>query len=386
MYTEHIPEEKKAIKGKKKKAIKGKKKKVSKEKMKVYMGTITHFDKCVGEIREFLQAQSLAENTIFIFMTDNGASVGAAIYNAGMRGRKGTTFDGGHRVPFFIYWPAGNLVGGKDIKQLTAHIDVLPTLIDLCRLNQPDNFKPDGISLGPLFNGSSRVFDDRIVVESFKHIVMTKRWRLLGQFRKDEAGVPDELYDMQADPGQKANVAKHHPDVVANLSAEINDNIKLEPKFNHKYIIGSDKHNPIEFTPDEYHDTRMGWFQKDIINGKGGPSSISVLVDKEGTYEFALRRWPKDVNKPISSSIKTEVPSNSWGGSKTVIGKALPIVKAFLKVGDFEKSSKVTNRMLDVKFIVQLKKGEYKIEPKFFDKQGNEYLVYYLYVKRAWRR
>ena len=71
-------------------------------------------------------------------------------FNAGMRGIKGSQYDGGHRTPCFIRWPAGHLGGGADVARLTAHIDLLPTLIDLCGLPPPQGVQFDGTSLAPL--------------------------------------------------------------------------------------------------------------------------------------------------------------------------------------------------------------------------------------------
>merc|ERR1711903_135375 len=74
-----------------------------------FLGMIANIDENVGSMRAFLKKEGLAENTIFIFTTDNGTSSGANIHNNGMRGRKGSEYDGGHRVPFFIHWPKGGL-------------------------------------------------------------------------------------------------------------------------------------------------------------------------------------------------------------------------------------------------------------------------------------
>jgi arylsulfatase A-like enzyme len=71
-----------------------------------------------------LDREELTENTIFIFTTDNGTSSGAKVYDAGMRGQKGSQYDGGHRVPFFLHWPAGGLTGGRDVKMIAAHVDM----------------------------------------------------------------------------------------------------------------------------------------------------------------------------------------------------------------------------------------------------------------------
>ncbi len=127
-----------------------------------FYGMIANIDHNMGILRQRLSELGLAENTILIFMTDNGTAAGAkfkgldseaiAGYNAGMRGKKSSVYDGGHRVPFFVHWPAGGLSGGKDIEALAAHIDVLPTLVDLCGIPVSDEYRPDGISIKPLLS------------------------------------------------------------------------------------------------------------------------------------------------------------------------------------------------------------------------------------------
>ena len=104
---------------------------------------ITNIDENISRLRTKLRDLGIEENTILIFMTDNGTAAGCSVdeqnyvtngFNAGMRGRKGSEYDGGHRVPLFIHWPQGNLVNGRAIEQLSANIDLLPTLIELCGL------------------------------------------------------------------------------------------------------------------------------------------------------------------------------------------------------------------------------------------------------------
>jgi arylsulfatase A-like enzyme len=109
-----------------------------------FYGMITNLDHNIGQLRKKLDQLGLAENTIFIFTTDNGTAKGRGGtgaeqgsfrgFNAGMMGQKSTIWEGGHRVPFFIHWPSGGLVGGEDRTNLSAHLDVLPTLAELCGL------------------------------------------------------------------------------------------------------------------------------------------------------------------------------------------------------------------------------------------------------------
>src|SRR5690606_32697102 len=103
-----------------------------------FYGMITNIDENFGRLNAKLAELGIADNTILIFMTDNGTSGGCQLdgeghvirgYNAGMRGEKGSYYDGGHRVPLFLRWPAVNLQGGRDVNEMLFHVDLLPTLI-----------------------------------------------------------------------------------------------------------------------------------------------------------------------------------------------------------------------------------------------------------------
>jgi len=338
-----------------------------------FFGALTHFDGCVGKLRTMLQENGLAENTIFIFCTDNGSAYGRRIFNAGMREGKGSPYDGGHRVPFFIHWPKGELIGGRDVNQLSAHLDVLPTLIDLCELQTPANYQTDGQSLNPVFEGKVKNLGDRVLVESFRGIVITKQWRLVNK---------TELYDIQADPGQNRNIAAAHPGVVSRLNAELAKVDKKNDTRQQRFIIGSDKQNPTEFTPEQWSERRVGFWQRGIHTGAPGTAPILAEVEAPGTYRFSLRRWPEVVDKPIRASAKVTVPDGLSGETTTKPGRALPIVKARLKVGDFDETIDVTDDMIPATFTVPLKKGDCDILAQFIADDGKEYGAYFLYVKR----
>ena len=101
-----------------------------------FYGMIANIDDNMGKLDAFLHKTGLRDNTILIFMTDNGTANGETVYNAGMRGKKTTLYEGGHRVPFFIRWPEGQLGEPRDIPDPTHGTDVLPTLISLCDLDE----------------------------------------------------------------------------------------------------------------------------------------------------------------------------------------------------------------------------------------------------------
>ena len=346
---------------------------------------IAHFDKCVGEMRAMLADSGLAENTIFIYCTDNGAprSYAGGVYNAGMTGGKGSSYEGGHRVPCFIHWPAGKLTGGRDVKQLSAHLDVLPTLVDLCRLQTPKNYKADGISLKPALDGMVKNIGPRVLVESFNGIVMTKRWRHMRhpRFKKDPTFDSRLLYDMSIDPAQKNDVAKEHLEVVARLNVALERVNSENDNRQQRYVIGSDKQNPTEFTPSSWS-KRISTWQRGIRNGTPGAVPVFAETNEAGTYRFSLRRWPAEMNEPIRSAAELTVPDGFEGKTKNQKGKALPIVKARLKVADFDKTIGVTDDMVEAVFTMLLKKGDCDILAQFIGNDGKVYGAYFLRVER----
>jgi len=365
-----------------------------------YYGMISNIDENIGWLKRRLRELGLEENTILVFLTDNGTASGADLklpgvkknwadgflvngFNAGMRGKKTSVYEGGHRVPCFIRWPGGGLEGGSDIDRLTAHIDLLPTLIELCGLKRPSGAKFDGISIVPLLNSPAGTWPDRTLFVHNQRIehpqkykdfaVMTDRWRLVGK----------ELYDIKADPGQKNNVADKHPEVVAKLSHAYEDWwADISKRFDEycEIIIGSDKENPTLLTCQSWHGVNIPWGQKHIRKGQQDNGFWAVEVARDGEYEFALRRWPKELNKPIKAGIpgRKGVP----GVEDFFVGKALNFVKARLKIADVNLTKPVGENDCAVTFRVKLKAGKRRLQTWFTDDKGQSWGAYYVYVKR----
>jgi arylsulfatase A-like enzyme len=191
-----------------------------------YLAMIENIDENVGRLEGFLAAEQMHDDTIVIFMTDNGSTWGPRYFNAGMRGGKATLWEGGHRVPCFIRWPKGKLGSARDEAALTQVQDLLPTLAGLCGIRPP---KTDGLSLAPLLCGEAQPLPDRMLVINYsrmptvgheKDVIPTKegaavlwtRWRLI----EDKS-----LYDLAADPVQQQDVAANHPEVVQKMRAHL---------------------------------------------------------------------------------------------------------------------------------------------------------------------
>ena len=334
-----------------------------------FYGMVTNIDENMGRLMRRLKELGLEENTILIFMTDNGTSGGDA---GGMRGKKGSEYEGGHRVPFFVRWPAGGLTGGKDVGTLSAHIDVLPTLIELCGLKKPKGVKFDGDSLAPLLKGKGKRRADRTLLVHSQRIehpqkwrksaVMTQRWRLVNG---------KELYDLQADPAQKDNVADANPKVVEKLRAEYEKWwADLSEQFD-KYceiVIGSDKQNPTRLMSHDWHGQSPAWSQGAVRSGSKSNGFWAIKVERDGEYEFALRRWPIEVNEPINAAIAK--------------GKAISATKARLKIADIDRSEPVAKDAVEVKFRAKLRAGSTRLQTWFTNDKGQSRGAYYCYVRR----
>jgi arylsulfatase len=201
-----------------------------------FYGMIENIDENVGRLMAKLDEWKLLDDTLVIFMSDNGTAGGGfgrfgkplgrsadgkklLPYNAGMKGLKNSVDEGGVRVPFFVRWD-GRIEAGRDIDRLAAHIDLLPTLAALAGAKMPEE-QVAGRSLLPLIENPKADWPDRYL---FAHRgrwptgaepndYQWKNFAVRNQRFRWVNG--DALYDMQKDPGQTTNVIDQHPEVVA---------------------------------------------------------------------------------------------------------------------------------------------------------------------------
>lgn len=344
-----------------------------------FYGMIENLDENVGRLLARLEATGLAENTIFIFMTDNGTAAGVTNQNnrpeagssgvswtgfsAGMRGRKGSEYDGGHRVPCFWRWPAGGIGGGKDVGRLAAHFDLLPTLIELCGLEKPAGVTFDGRSLVPLFRGQDANWPDRTL---FVHVqrqelppkwtrsaAMTDRWRL-------NSG--KELYDMTVDPGQQNDVAAEHPEVVARLRAAYEDWWEgLQPAISRygRIVVGAPEANPTSLTCHDWHSNQVPWNQGAIRSAPWANGWWAIEVKRPGRYEFTLRQQPKEAAFPIQAT------------------------QARVKVGDLEATTAIPANATSVTLALDLPAGPARLDTWLTDTgAGKSRGAFFVEIKR----
>ena len=195
-----------------------------------FYGMIENIDTNVGRLLAEIDRLGMAGETLVVFTTDNGTANGSSVFNAGMRGAKGSVWRGGTRVPSFWRWK-GSLPEGINVPAVTAHLDVLPTVCEIAGVEIPPGVAAtiEGRSLVPLLRDATAAWPDRPLVthqgrwkrgqaaaSQFGNVrVREGRWNLV-----NVANRPDgwELYDVAADPGETHDVAAANADVVRRLA------------------------------------------------------------------------------------------------------------------------------------------------------------------------
>ena len=352
-----------------------------------FYGMITNIDENFGRLREFLGKNDLLDNTILIFMTDNGTANGISRdgkigYNMGLRGKKGGKTEGGHRVPFFIRWKNGNIDGGWDVDETSAHIDLLPTLAALCNLKIPQETKLDGLDLSSLLLQKNKVLEDRTIfvhhrqdwrppMDVDQSCIIKDKWRLVN-------GV--ELYDIEKDRMQINNLADQYPELVKQM---LNDNSeflkvsKTNPEYNEfpVHIIGNVNQEEIKLTIQHAIGEDPGiWKSEQVAAGmKNRNNTHALKVEQEGTYLISCRRWPKECPGPILG-VPKENPKG-WFTYQTISPD-----KVRIQIANQIIEKEVLGDESEVIFEVSLEKGKTFLTNDFIE--GKEkYGVYYTYVK-----
>jgi arylsulfatase A-like enzyme len=182
-------------------------------------GMIENIDDNIGRILQNLKNQGIDQNTIVIFMSDNGPN--GQRFNAGMKGIKGSTDEGGTRVPFFVNWP-NKISEATKPKGIAAHIDVLPTLVELCGLNFSPIRPLDGVSLAKSLTENTLLPTGRTLIShtsgyQIKTIKAVPSAVRTDQYRLVMTTDSTLLFDINADPLQRQNIYAQNQDLAQTL-------------------------------------------------------------------------------------------------------------------------------------------------------------------------
>lgn len=387
-----------------------------------FFGMITNIDDNVGRTRELLRELGIHDNTLVIFTTDNGTATGETVFNAGMKGKKNSEYDGGHRVPFIAHWPAGGW-NKKHVNDTLCHaIDIVPTLLEITGASKPASLKFDGTSIRSLLDPAAKTdaWPDRFIITDSqrmrdpvkwqKSAVMSQQWRLVNG---------KELYEIKKDPGQERDVAAAHPEQVAKMTAFYEAWwAELEPTFANttEIHLGHADHPVVSLTGHDWiQEILPPWNQQQIrlalgygppraapgkakkAKGKKAASSAppqtpatksthtghwAVKVLTEGTYEISLRRWPAEADKPITAALPAgeNVPGANQA-YRAFEGIAIPAVTAVLRIdGQDIASLPVPDGATQVTFTTKLSVGSHQLAPVFISADGHEVGSYYAII------
>ena len=382
-----------------------------KDDMAKFYGMIANIDENIGRLRSAIQTENIEDNTIFIFMTDNGSVLASktdgeplnwlseeviasieektgkklTTLNSYMRAGKASTYDGGHRVPFFIRWPNGKLAAPADISDLTAHIDVLPTLLDLAGIDA-SNIDTDGISLVPALRNQSSLPDRTMVVTNQRvldpdkqrpYSVMQGNWRYVHAVQN--GGV--ELFNLATDPGQQNDISAQHPDKVTELAQAydkwwVHATGKGTPTT--RPIIGSEHENPSRLTGMDWLSPNTGqvpWWPGfgDDKWGKG-----HGWVGNE--EKFMVSPWALKVAKTGDYTLTLylhDIPAN----------KVIPKSFAHIQLNGDVQTMPIPKGAISVTFNVPLTAGDLDVRAWFDDQTDESGLseglaAFYMYVEK----
>lgn len=360
-----------------------------------FYGMIYNLDYNIGKLRSFLTRMELDDNTVIIFFGDNGSTASARLdksghavegagYAAGLRGQKGSVYEGGHRQAMLMHIPGQ--VATKS-EQLTSYIDIMPTLIDVCGLTPSRDVEFDGVNIVDNYNGKGRVFVNDTqrkeqLEENKMYCVARDEWRLING---------DELYDLSVDRGQRENVAEEYPEIVDELKNEYKSWwAKTSVRANQmQYIpLVNPNDNIVKLTCHDLHDeqNRQNVWNFNFLHTtmKPAPGWWSVSLDKSTKLTFDAFRWSPEANLPLGGG----APEGRYipNGKRYPAGAAIDDMVSVVVKLDGEQIAKNTNIDLTKPSAtlpeVKIPAGRHDLQVLFADKHGNEYSAWYVTVSR----
>ena len=326
---------------------------------KVY-GMVTNIDDNMGKLFNYLEENDLKENTLIIFLTDNGPQ--QRRYKGGFRNRKGSVYEGGIHVPCFMKLE-GEFPSNKKLDIPAAHIDIMPTILDVCNISMEKEVQIDGKSLLPVIQGNDVAWDDRPLYfywqrsypEPYRNIAVRKGdFKLVGH-APYTASIEDlELFNLTQDPYEQENILSSNKKQATKLKSLFDDwygKIMESPHLNeNQYIkVGSKKENPVILNRNDAKGQPGIWNQMEIYG------YWDVEVVQEGDYDFIFH-----FHKPLKQS----------GNMNLRMGTVKRTIQ-----DEGEDTEKITMHG------IHLKEGQYSVDT-WYSSQGRHILPFYVEIVR----
>ncbi|RED96021.1 arylsulfatase [Marinoscillum furvescens] len=362
-------------------------------KQKNFYGMLTNLDDNFGKLEKYLKDNKLLDNTILIYTTDNGTAGGIG-YNRKLektvgfnplRGTKGSHYDGGHRVPFLIHWPAGGLTGGQKVDELTASVDLLPTLSSLAGIPLSLDRPLDGADVSPVLTGQKTTPTRMLVVDTQRNqwpekyrnpCVMDGPWRLVNH---------KELYNIEEDPKQQNDLANQHPDRVKDMqnfydkwwASTVDD-------WEHSAIYLGAAENPTTITIHDMHPDSTGaipWNQNQVRMGKiSTPGYYEINVAEAGRYQFELARWPFEAGLKLNSTVEAipDLPHREGLSA----GNRVVLTSSQVMLAGTQQSVEIQPDAPHASMEIEVPAGKTQLRASFLTQKNEHFPAYYIRVTK----
>jgi len=298
---------------------------------------VQNLDTNIGRMIDKLDELALAKNTVLIYASDQGMNDRGAPHGGN---RLGLAYDPAHHVPFFVRMPGAK---PRVVDRLTGMVDFFPTVLDLAGIKPPN--KIDGLSLKPLLTGNLNAWpqDRTLIIQCPRSRTATKwknasvktdRWRLTNG---------DKLYDINADPRQKKDVAKDHPKVVTQLRARYEAywaDLPDQSTTLSRHLLGAEQCPEVVLNGMDWYRGASPWNRGAFRGSSNG--AWAVTVTRDGRYTIDCYHYPREAGKPIEVS---DQPG-----------------RARLKIGEIEKETEIEAGATHARFEIELKAGDYDLE------------------------
>ncbi len=322
-------------------------------------GMVTNIDDNIGELVKSLKEQGIFDNTILVFMSDNGPQQNR--YKMGLRERKSSVLGGGVRVPCIIHYP-DKFKETQELDLTLAHIDLLPSILDLCGINEPEH-KIDGASFFSEDEDKLYRFKNRILffewgrgyLQKYQNFAALKgNFKLVGNTGYQSDVEDFELFDIKNDPTEKKNILKENIEIATSLKNEMDawyDEIVSE-KSNHRIypaFIGTSHENPVILNRNDAKGTPVAWTQDHVLN------YWEVKALEDGVYDITYHFIEPVIEK--GEVCLQMYPYHLVAGTNATITD-----------WTFEN--------------VKIGKGDYRIEPYYQTRKGRYIFPFYISVNR----
>jgi len=191
-----------------------------------YLGQLSYLDKEIGNVMAALKEQGLAENTLVIYIGDNGGSTPIYANNGPLRGSKYTLYEGGIRVPMIVHWP-DKYPQTKVLENVVSAMDLYPTILQAAGIEAPSHI--DGVDLSPLLNGKAPQLSHELLFWDSGHEVAVRDGKWKYHWAKDDLYAVKQhvelekgefLYNLENDPAETTNLAAKHPEIINRLKTK----------------------------------------------------------------------------------------------------------------------------------------------------------------------